>query len=1207
MTDTTQTRLRPGPSLLAAMLLTLAACTMARAGDLPPGYPSRAADLDVLPGFQNPPPGYGEVAFYWWLGDPLTRERLSWQLDQLKDKGVTALQVNYAHSDTGGLSWGLTFASEPPLFSSQWWDLFGWFLKQAKQRGMAASLSDYTLGWAGNGWYIDEILKDHPEVHGAALASMSHDCSGECSWEITKVPLGITALRLEDRHIVAGSGVDLRAQVRGQSLHWVAPAGQWRILAVYAQDVPVSLDPMHPLSGKQMIEKFFQRFEDRNPGESGKGLNYFFSDELTFGIRGWLWNSYFASEFRKRKGYDVEPELASLFEDTGPCAVKVRLDYSDVMVALSEQNYFRPLYEWHHSRGMLYGCDHGGRGQDVTEFGDYFRTQRWMTGPGNDQPGLASDVVKNKVSSSITHLYERERTWLEGYYGSGWNTTSADIVDATWRNFAQGQNLLTLHGLYYSTHGGWWEWAPPDNHFRMPYWAHMGQFLHAVERMSYLLSQGRHRADVAIVYPVAAMEAGLGGQESVDTAFTLGRYLYAQGIDFDIMDFESLARATVEDHKLKVAGEEYRVLVLPAMRAVRHSTLEQAVEFHRAGGTVLIEGAAPQASERLGGGDPQVAALVEELSGSAPGTKEQVATIIDAAFPRDFACKAETQPSVLHRKAGSRDVYFVYGAAKATECTFRASGRVELWDPWTGGTAELPVLKQSAAATTLAMPLERTEAQVIVFNPGLPLTPVRQAQVETAVIPLDSQWEFELKPALDNRFGDYRLPATMALIGAEARRFRYADESSTTAAASRPDFDDSAWTQTTYGYGPRFWKLGPIPAAADTAKLEQRLAAMQTIDPSAPVEIGGKRYAWKSYDFSMRWGIENDPGHQGYHGLKAGVPDDFIGLGRMETRATTTEYSVEDGGSRYYLWTAVVAPRGMRARVMSGGNMPAAAWVNGAVLLPRAGSASLKRGMNPLVLRYDKPGRGHFALLDPGSSAEWKQDYPLASAWYNRPGLLPFDTRPRETQPAGWYRTMSPPGLRGMTLVARGKVAVWVDGKPVTLSAPRARGDGSFEYAAKLAATLAAPAPVAIRLEQERGSYAGAALPEPVAFDCGPGMLGAGDWSRIEGLSSYSGGAFYRRTVRLGPEQLRGTVTLDLGKVSASAEVRVNGKTAGIKLAPPYRVDISKFVQSGGNRIEVLVYSSLTNHYQTIPTRYRKPGPSGLLGPVRLVIEAPGR
>ena len=35
------------------------------------GFPSRATDLDVLPGFQNPPHGYGQVPFWWWTGDRL--------------------------------------------------------------------------------------------------------------------------------------------------------------------------------------------------------------------------------------------------------------------------------------------------------------------------------------------------------------------------------------------------------------------------------------------------------------------------------------------------------------------------------------------------------------------------------------------------------------------------------------------------------------------------------------------------------------------------------------------------------------------------------------------------------------------------------------------------------------------------------------------------------------------------------------------------------------------------------------------------------------------------------------------------------------------------------------------------------------------------------------------------------------------------------
>jgi hypothetical protein len=1146
----------------------------------PAGYPSRAADLDVRPGFRTPPPGYGEVGFYWWLGDPITKERLTWHLDQLANKGVTALQVNYAHTDKGGQSWGLTFASEPPLFSEPWWDLFGWFLKQARSRGMAASLSDYTLGWAGNGWYMDEILKDHPDLRGAVLERETHECSGPCTWQPPAGTLSITARQ-------AGATIDLRANLENGTLHWTTPAGQWSVIAVHPKVNPISLDPMHPIVGQQMIEKFFQRFEDRNPGQSGKGLNFFFSDELTFGVRGWLWNPYFAAEFKKRKGYDVVPELASLFEETGPRAVKVRLDYSDVMVSLEEENYFRPLYEWHHSRGMLYGCDHGGRGRDVTEFGDYFRTQRWMTGPGNDQPGLASDVIKNKVSSSITHLYQRERTWLEGYYGSGWGTTSAQLVDATWRNFAQGQNLLTLHGLYYSTHGGWWEWAPPDNHFRMPYWEHMGEFLHSVERMSYLLSQGFHRADIAIVYPVAAMEAGPDGQASVDTAFALGKDLYANGIDFDFMDFESLARAKVEDGKLKVAGEEYRALVLPAMRVVRHSTLQKAVELQRAGGTVIVVGAAPQASERTGDGDPEVKAMAAQLT---PIASHQVIARLDANFQRDFAC-ASPEPYVLHRKAGERDVYLVYGVPKNTLCTFRTTGYVERWDPWSGDVFPLPVSGAvSGQSTTIAMPLESTEAQLIVFRPGMPDLPSAQVSRVPASIPVSGDWEFEIKPTLDNRFGDYRLPAAPVFIGAEARRFHYQEETRMNKASG----DSSQWPLTTYTYGPQFWKLGPLPA---TAELDPR-----AVDPSQPITIAGREYRWQPYEFSLRWGVEGDPGHQGYHGLKEEVPSEFIALGRQEIKPTTTNYAAEEGGTRYYLWTTVYTPKSMEARVMRGGDLPAAVWIGNSPVDPTATKVIVHAGSTPLLLRYDKPGRGYFALSDSDAPSNWQQTYPLASIWYNRPGLLPFDTRPGTRQPVGWYRTTSPPGLRSLTLVIYGSATLWVDDKEVVLPKPRSREDGSVEYVVTLAKTLAAPAKVAIRIQQERGFYAGAAFAEPLQFHCGTGSLAAGDWSRIEGLASYSGGALYRKTVTLTAEQVKRPVTLNLGQVSSSAEIRVNGQRAAVKLAPPYAADITNFVHAGENRIEVLVFSALSNHYQTIPTRYRSTGPSGLLGPVQLEL-----
>jgi beta-galactosidase/beta-glucuronidase len=129
-------------------------------------------------------------------------------------------------------------------------------------------------------------------------------------------------------------------------------------------------------------------------------------------------------------------------------------------------------------------------------------------------------------------------------------------------------------------------------------------------------------------------------------------------------------------------------------------------------------------------------------------------------------------------------------------------------------------------------------------------------------------------------------------------------------------------------------------------------------------------------------------------------------------------------------------------------------------------------------------------------------------------------------------------------------------------------------------------------------------LPDPVRLECGSGVVALGDWSKAGVLECYSGGAWYRKTVTLTPQQARGGITLDLGKVVATAEVRVNGQVAGIRVAPPWRADISKQVKPGENRIEVLVFNTLANHYLTIPTRYRGEPTSGLLGPVTLEVTA---
>ncbi len=1249
-------------SVFSVVVFSGLALSASRAGDLgfsdpanvdkPPawavGQADRRADLDVLPGFQTPPAGFGQVPFYWWLGDPLTKERLSWQLDQLqKSGGVSGLQINYAHSDRGGPSWGLSYPSDPALFSEKWWDLCGWFMQEVKKRDMGGiSLSDYTLG-IGQGSYMDEILKDYPDSCGSTIgmgAGPKVDGGKALKWQVQAGVIGVTAFRLDGDKVVAGSGVDLRPSISNNVLNWIAPEGQWQLKVIHRGIKRNSLDPLHPLAGKRYIEKFFQRFEDRNPGEGGKGLNFFFSDELNFQISGNLWTDRFNEEFKKRKGYDLIPELPALFMDIGPRTVKIRLDYRDVMVALSEDGFFKPVFDWHQKRGMIFGCDHGGRGADVVEFGDYFRTQRWNQGPGSDQPKLSADVTKAKVASSMAHLYLRPRVWLEGYYGSGWGTTPEQLTAATLSNFTAGYNLLSLHGLYYSLHGGWWEWAPPCNHFRMPYWEHMDKFMSCVKRLSYLLSQGHHRCDVAILYPVAPMQAELSGGEAVGAAFGAGGHLYGRSIDFDYMDFESLARAKVEDRRLRVSGEEYRVLVLPSMRAVQYSTIQKAAEFFNAGGIVIAIGALPEASDRAGHGDAELDALVKSVFGltanEAKGNNEmvkntnaagglaarvqnagQIEEIVNKAFPRDFVATGRN-PRIQHRKIGPRDIYAVYGAEKGTECFFRATGKTEIWDPWTGNTRPLDVLSQDTEGTRLKLPLGREEIQLVVFSPGKAAIgdvsdPLPQ------VVNVTGEWDFELKPTMDNQWGDFRWPPFKGLIGAEARRMKYCEETSPNPGWQDPRYDDSKWGVTTYSFGQKFWKLGPMPEKADMTALEAKLAGLKQVDPAEPVEFEGKRYTWKPYEFSWRFGMQHDTVRQGYHGLKELVADTFIGLGSLSGSSFMPNAGRhrEQEGSRYYLWTTVLSPGASASRVLAGGRMPAAVWVNHSRMEKVPEQVTLVQGPNPLLLRYDDIGRGYvvFDREKAGSSLAAKPNTndlpdasvkPLAMSWYGRPGVLAFDTRPGEKSPAGWYRFMSPPGLKEMTITARGQVQVWVDGKECRIAKVKGRpvSDSAVEQegAAVFKALISRPADgsvsVAIRVEQERGCYGGSALPEPIALDCGVGKISLGNWSNIEGLASYSGGAWYRKMVVLTEAQLAGRLVLNLGRLSGSVEVLVNGKPAGVKVSPPWKFDVTPFVRKGENKLEVLVYNALANHYSTIPTNYRGSPESGLSGPVSLEL-----
>ena len=1468
------------------------------AQESPVDFPQRQ-EPGLREGFENPPSGYGEVPFWWWTGEKLNVERLNWQLDELKQKGISGVQVNYAHQDVRNdvqPNW-LTYPNDPEVLTEEWFSVFDQVREHCRELNMGIGVSGYTLDWQNSpGNLFDRLIYSDPELQSLKLyvdrklelkkgvkLSTIVSLAPELSDETRDKLVGIVAYRSDNPDDVRFLGTDVAALgSNDQSFE-----NDSQIWIYRAQRVAHTLNPLHPESGKRVVERFFQPFEDRarkalgvNADESSTlGLEYFFQDELQLGTGELIWTDDLEEQFETRKGYSLWKALPAMFGvDCGNLTEKLRLDFMDVRVRLAEERYFIPIYNWNARRGRIYACDPGSRGKEPSEFCDYFSAIRWYTAPGHDTPGGHADFIKNKVSSSIAHFYRRPRVWLEGYHSFGWGATPERLLFATNENFLFGANLLNLHGLYYTTYGGYWEWAPPCYHFRQPYWETFGAFLKYFERLSFALTRGVEQTDFVVLYPVSSYQSRLGGERAKAVAFEAAQRVFNAGHDVLFIDDDSIARATIVDGRLNVAGAAHRVLVLPSIRGIRYKTLCKARELFKSGGVVVVLDALPEATDNGGRNDVELKATLDELfeggqkaktvvtnekggvaaffsprsehvdangekkgsnnaisklrryqggfegrwvwseklerdvrfkwivaglsddaqeyqalffcdnsgtlyvngkeicagadySGGWKGTvvlrngdvvtidghdddtprrgsagmffalvsgdktvataedfrcepgrsddawrkKSEGMTTLEAVdvgnvhvlhrtgvntelgggatesgddsimwsdlnaflkrFPCDVVDSQSGKPcSAMKRATQDADIYFVMKGKKGATLTFRSSGRAELFNAWDGTRHEVPVTIQTAEdgqpVSTITWPYEETQAGLAVFwRNEKPLekveTAVGKASSPAVRLALDGEWGFKLEPVLNNRWGDFRLPIHEETMGAEAQRFDVSVRGNAVATNALNDF------------GPKYLVLGPFPADADFDSIESALRVVKDVVPDSTTNIAGRDYVWKTGFFSWRWGVEGNPGHEGYHGLKEKIDSRFIALGKPVEGFNEKVFQAEPEGSVYYLWTkAAVGFKDVETKedarvvdVYTGGSAPESVWVDGRrVVFGDDILVATPDAYSPVLLRYDSAGRRSFVFVERDRNAgqdvtkvvqaegldhgayngmttglrEETPDFvavpekrtPLSTVWFDVPGVLDYDVYGGADRTPRRLSFVAPPGLSKLTITTRGTFnGIYADGQKLearveeketpgweywrglskderfgeNVSAePTTLSDESLSIVSvALGKALERETAVEIELTPVPGVYDGALCSEPIRLTCETGVTTLCNWNERGVLANYSGGARYTKLFDwTAPLDEGARATLDLGSVSASCRVWLNGRRVADLPTPPWTVDVTDYLVAGANKVEIDVYNTAANFYRNIPTRYGGAPPSGLMGPVEIRVES---
>jgi hypothetical protein len=311
-----------------------------------------------------------------------------------------------------------------------------------------------------------------------------------------------------------------------------------------------------------------------------------------------------------------------------------------------------------------------------------------------------------------------------------------------------------------------------------------------------------------------------------------------------------------------------------------------------------------------------------------------------------------------------------------------------------------------------------------------------------------------------------------------------------------------------------------------------------------------------------------------------GVAERFISFDGVKGERNVTRYlltyvySPEDADYDFLIGANGDVPRRME-RYLPSVIFPGKAWINGELVVslsPNENNARktvrLKKGFSTVLLKLVQPHGKRiegFAVFQRAGEPPFFDPYVPRLRWFVKPCNLTYHIKPEWTDPVGWYRFQAPPGLRSMRFSLKAKsVTVWVDGKPVGVRPGARPGDSPWEAIVSLGMPIPRVSQVVLRVDQTPGLHEGAAFSSPVMFDCDRGEIPLGDWCQY-GLRTYSGCGVYAKTVTLGPQHVNGAVIVDLGGVATLADVRVNGTDAGVRLARPYEIDISRLVRVGSN------------------------------------------
>ncbi len=691
--------------------------------------PQSAASIEQLQsGFQAPPDDARIMMRWWWFGPSVAKERLDREMRTMKEGGIGGFEVQPVYplaldDEKAGIR-------NLPYLSPEFLDALQFTAEKAREYGLRM---DLTLG---SGWPFGG-----PHVPVSQAASRLR---------VERVKAAAMSRRVPIPDITTGERL-IAAFIDGKELKEIRDGAAW---VADAQAAPVEVQFFIASRTGQMVKRaavggegfVFDHYVRAATDDYLKTVGEpmlqalrarmpyaVFCDSLE--VFSADWTPAFLTEFERRRGYDLKPHLPQLVSGDGGEAAEVRYDWGRTMTELLNERFLSPMQEWSRQHGTRF------RIQDYGSPPATLASNVYADLPEGEEPHW-KNVRSARWASSASHLMGRNVTSSETWtwlHSPSFRATPLDIKAEADLHFLQGINQLIGHGWPYTPEGveypGWRLYAAGVFNDSNPWWIVMPDVARYLQRVSYLLRQGRPANDVAFYLPNADAYAEMRpGRVDMIRALdervgpdAVGRTLEA-GFNLDFFDDELLAKAgAVDGGALKLGDNRYRAVILPNVERIPLETLRRLEELGRAGGVVIATRRAPARVPGLkaASGDQREA---REIAGRLfEGSNAHGVFVANENTDLGKALASRLQPDVVvspavpaigfvHRSGEFGEVYFLANSSNAkqtVDARFRIPQdlRAELWDPQTGS-----VIAAEGKGATVRLKFEPYGSQVVVFS-----------------------------------------------------------------------------------------------------------------------------------------------------------------------------------------------------------------------------------------------------------------------------------------------------------------------------------------------------------------------------------------------------------------------------------------------------------------------------------------------------------